>query len=81
MAVVTAGVVIGVCISSRPRIRSYHFNGRVVTGKRLRDTLDLHTVRDTDPDEPTNTSLLLAFERTQAAPQSLRLNDTASANM
>ena len=37
----------------------------------------VHTVRDIDPDEPVNMSFLLAFELTQAAPQSFWLNDTA----
>ena len=42
---------------------------------------DVHSVRDIDPDESVNMSILLAFERTQAAPQSLCLNDAASNNM
>ena len=31
---------------------------------------DVHAVRDTDPDEPSNMSFLLDSESTQAAPQS-----------
>ena len=42
---------------------------------------DLHTVRDIDPGEPSNISILLAVERTQAALQRLRLNDTAFENI
>ena len=38
---------------------------------------DVHTVRDIDPDESVNMSLLLAIELTQAAPQSFWLNDLA----
>ena len=40
---------------------------------------DLHAVRDIDRDEPANInmSVLLAFELTQPAPQSFRLNDAA----
>ena len=41
----------------------------------------VHSVRDIDPDESVNMSILLAFERTQPAPQSLCLNDAASKNM
>ena len=29
---------------------------------------DVHSVRDIDPDEPVNMSILLAFEQAQAAP-------------
>ena len=42
---------------------------------------EVHTVPDIDPDDPMNISLWLAFDRTQAAPQSFWLNDTASENM
>ena len=42
---------------------------------------DVHSVRDIDPDEPTNISFLLALDRTQASPQSLRLNDDAFKNI
>ena len=41
----------------------------------------VHTVSDIDPDEPANIELLLAFEWTQAAPQSFCLNDVACRNM
>ena len=38
----------------------------------------VHTVDDIDPDDPLNKLFLLAIERVQAVPQSLRLNDFAS---
>ena len=41
----------------------------------------MHTDGDIDPDEPSNISFLLAFEWTQAVPQSFRLNDVACQNM
>ena len=37
----------------------------------------VHTVRDIDPEESVNMLSLLAFELTQSAPQSFRLNDAA----
>ena len=37
----------------------------------------VHTVCDIDPGDPSNMRLLLAFELTQAAPQSFWLNDAA----
>ena len=37
-----------------------------------------HTVCDIDPDDPSNIKFLLAFEWTQADPQSLCSNDVAS---
>ena len=40
-----------------------------------------HTVRDIDPRDPPNIKFLLAFERTQGAPQSVCLNAVASENM
>ena len=40
--------------------------------------VDVQTVDDIDPGEPKNMSFLLAFEFTQAAPQSFFLNDVAS---
>ena len=36
-----------------------------------------HTVCEIDPGEPTNMSCMLAFEWTQAAPQSFCVNDVA----
>ena len=42
---------------------------------------EMHAVRDIDPDERTNMSFWLAFELTQAAPQSCCLNDPAFENM
>ena len=42
---------------------------------------DMHTVLDIDPDVVENISALLACEWTQAAPQSVWLNDTALENM
>ena len=43
--------------------------------------VDGHTVRDMDPGEPSNMSILLAFDLTQAAPQSFCSNDSASSNI
>ena len=40
-----------------------------------------HTVSEIDPGEPVNMNFLLAFEWTQAAPQSFWLNDVAPWNM
>ena len=37
-----------------------------------------HTARNIDPGEPANMNVLLAFEWTQASPQSVCLNDVAS---
>ena len=42
---------------------------------------DVHTVRDIDPNETTNMRVLLAFERTQAALQSVCLDDVAPRNI
>ena len=42
---------------------------------------DVHTVSDTDPDESSNMSSLLALDWTQAAPQSVCLNDVACSNI
>ena len=41
----------------------------------------VHTVSDIEPDDPSNISCFLALERTQAAPQSCRVNDCAFMNM
>ena len=41
----------------------------------------VHAVDDIEPGEPANMIVLLAFEWTQAAPQSFRVNDAASQNM
>ena len=72
-AAVTAGVltdaVIGACTTS----------SRSGNGQRVTD--DMHTSDDIDPDEPVNVPLLFAVERSQAVPQSWRLNDTAFQNM
>ena len=38
-------------------------------------TGEVHTCVDIEPKEPTNMACLLAFDRTQASPQSLCLND------
>ena len=40
-----------------------------------------HAVCDMDPGEPANIRILLAFEWTQAAPQSCRFKDIALINM
>ena len=42
---------------------------------------DVHTVREIDPNDPTNISFLLAFEWTQAALQSFCVNEAALLNM
>ena len=42
---------------------------------------DVHAVRDIDPDEASNMSVLLAVDRTQLAPQSFCLNDAAWENI
>jgi len=44
-------------------------------------SVDVHTVRDIDPGERTNISFLLAVACTQAASQSVCLNDAAPMNM
>ena len=41
-------------------------------------TVVVHAVVDTDPEEPANMSLLLAFVWTQAVPQSFCVKDVAS---
>ena len=40
-----------------------------------------HTVADIDPSDPANMPVLLAFELTQATPQSFCLNELAPKNM
>ena len=62
-------VVIGIRTSSRPGISRRDKYWRVV--------VKVHTCDDIDPNEPANMSFLLAFERTQAAPHSVCLNDVA----
>ena len=41
----------------------------------------VHTVLDIDPDDPANITVLLAFEWTQADPQSFLWNNVAPRNM
>ena len=53
-------------------INSLSVNGRCVTWQ---------TFRDIDPDELVNMDFLVAFDRTQAAPQSVCLNEGVSENM
>ena len=73
MTGVLADAVVGVLtMSSRSGIGR---RGMAVVGSAV------HTVRDIDPDDPTNMSFLFAFECTQAVPQSVCLNDTAPKNM
>ena len=81
MVGVLTDAVIGVCTTS-----SRSGNGRRVMCWRVAGVVagvetDVHTVTGIDPDEPINIPILLAFECTQAAPQSLRLNDAAFQNM
>ena len=45
------------------------------------DVSPVHTVRDIDPDEPSNIWLFRAVEWTQECPQSRRLNDFAPQNI
>ena len=45
------------------------------------DADDVHTVCNIDPNEPENILSLLACDRTQVFPQSVRLNDVAARNM
>ena len=66
IAVVPTDVV---AISSRSGIGWRDAYGRVVC---------VHSNGDIDPGDPANMSLLLAFEWTQASPQSFCLNDLAS---
>ena len=54
-----------------------HWSSKYLRGE---NALRLQTADDIDPDEPTNMSRLVAFERTQA-PQSLCEKDVAPANM
>jgi len=48
---------------------------------RLNIGVPMHTCRDIDPGEPVNIRRCFAFEFTQAALQSIRLNDVAWLNM
>ena len=68
----TSGVVSELAISVLP----IRHRGNQRSGDSRR-----HTVDDIDPEEPVNMLFLLAFEYTQAAPQSLRLKDTAFMNI
>ena len=73
IAGVPTDVVIGVCvISSRSGIGRRDASGRATC---------VHTVRDIEPGESENMLPFLALEWTQADPQSVCLNDVASANM
>ena len=77
MVGVLTDVTIGVLtISSRPGIGprdTYSLVGRVVTGVGV----DVHSGCDIDPDVPVNMSVFVAFELSQAAPQSSCLKDVA----
>ncbi len=66
---VMAGVLIDLVIAMSSR--SVIVSGRRDTGA------DVHTVRDIDPDEPSNMRVFFAFELAQAAPQSVCLKDAA----
>ena len=48
---------------------------------RVTSVVAVHTRLDIDPGEPTNISVLLAVESTQAVPQSLCMNNFAPQNM
>ena len=58
-------------------------NSRSGIGRRVasRGVVCVHTVRDIDPGDLSNINSLLAFEWTQATPQSVCLNDLASRNI
>ena len=72
------GVLIGVlAMSSLSDIGRRNTYSRVACVAACEGT-DVHTVRDIDPDEPSNMRYFFAFEWTQAAPQSFWLNDFAS---
>ena len=59
---VMAGVIIGVlAMSSRSGIGRRDAYWRVASVV-VRVGIDVHTVRDIDPDEPANMSVLVAFE-------------------
>ena len=74
---VTDGVLIGFLTMSSRSVIGERDTCCCVVGA------DLHAVRDIDPDGPANInmSFLLAFELTQAIPQSFCLNEAASKNM
>ena len=77
MVEVMAGVLTGVLA-----IRSRAGNGRRETCRRVTSLTTgvgggSHTVRDIDPDVSANVRVCLAFELTQAAPQSCCLKDVA----
>ena len=77
------GVVIGVrTFSSRSVIDRGDTKRRVTCVVIVVDT-GMHTLLAIDPDDPLNMPAFLAFERsrTQAAPQSFCLNNTALWNM
>ena len=76
-----AGVVIGKSSTS-----SRSGNGRRVAYWRVARVVasvgdNMCTICDIDPDDPSNMRFLLAFECTQAAPESLFLNETVPQNM
>ena len=78
---VTAGVLTGVAIDVLA-IRSRSVNGRRDICRRVLGVVgsveaDVHTGSNNDPDVPANVRVLLAFELTQAAPQSFCLKDSA----
>ena len=50
-------------------------------GENAEGVVFVHTVLDIDPAEPSNIAVLLAFEWTQGASQSFRLNDFAWRNI
>ena len=73
LAVLDTVLVLASVVSGTPSI-SFR------SGIRRRDTcwrvvVKVHTRDDIDPNEPVNMAFLLAFERTQAAPHNLCLND------
>ena len=59
------------------RLETYLCGASLVTGV----AAGVHAVRGIDPKEPPKMSFLLALDRTQAAPQSFRLKDSAFKNI
>ena len=73
--VVTSVLVFTAVVTGAPSIRSRSELGRCDIYGRV--VVKVHASDDIDPYEPVNMAFLLAFERTQAAPHSVCLNDAA----
>ena len=78
----TDGVLIVVLVmSSRSGFGRRDTYGRVPCVLVIACFAEVHTICDNDPDEPSNMSVLLALDRTQAAPQSACLKAAAKRNI